>query len=51
LWRFASVQTELDPPAEELAGSDVVRRQTTATRNAMPSASCTFARFCSSAKR
>lgn len=31
---FTSGQTDLDPPAEELAGSDAMRRQTAATRNA-----------------
>jgi hypothetical protein len=51
LRRFTNGQTELDPPAEELGGSDAMRRQTPATRNASFSFSCTIARFCSSVKR
>jgi hypothetical protein len=42
LRRFTSGQTELNPPAEELAGSDAMRRQT--DRHAGFSFSCTIAR-------
>ena len=46
LWCFTSGQIELDPPAEELAGSDVMRWQRPATPSF--SFSRTIARFYSS---
>jgi hypothetical protein len=51
LRRFTSGQTELDPLAEEPAGSDAMRRQTAVSRDAKPFLLLRHPRFCSSVNR